>query len=126
MAALLRANKIAAGLCYQRLTIKDSPPFCLHGLYAVYLEHFGWYRVDARGNQEGIAAEFCPPVEKLAFPMVTQGDSDLPEILTEPLSVIIEVLKYSKTYQDIANNLPDIGLVKANRAMFLDSLTDTA
>lgn len=125
MAALLRANKIPPGLCYQRLTIKDSPPFCLHGLNAVYLEHFGWYRVDARGNQEGIAAEFCPPVEKLAFPIVTQGESDLPEILTEPLSVIIEVLEFT-TYQDVADYLTDNGLVKANRAMFLDSLADTA
>lgn len=32
LAALLRANGIPAGLCYQRLTISDVPPFCL-GLY---------------------------------------------------------------------------------------------
>ena len=36
LAALLRANGIPAGLCYQRLTIADDhPPFCLHGLNAV-------------------------------------------------------------------------------------------
>ena len=40
LAALLRANKIPAGLCYQRLTITDAPPFCLHGLNAVYID--GW------------------------------------------------------------------------------------
>ncbi len=39
LAALLRANKIPTGLCYQRLTISnDQPPFCLHGLNAVYLK----------------------------------------------------------------------------------------
>ena len=65
LAALLRANGIPAGLCYQRLTISDDkPPFCLHGLNAVYLEEFGWYRVDARGNKPGVDAQYCPPVEK--------------------------------------------------------------
>lgn len=52
LAALLRANEIPAGLCYQRITITDSPPFCLHGLNAVYLEQFGWYRIDARGTSK--------------------------------------------------------------------------
>lgn len=62
LAALLRANGIPAGLCYQRLTISENkPPFCLHGLNAIYLEKFGWYKVDARGNKEGINAQFTPP-----------------------------------------------------------------
>src|SRR4051812_31358162 len=38
LAALLRANKIPVGFCYQRLSIDDQgPPFCLHGLNAVWL-----------------------------------------------------------------------------------------
>ncbi len=92
LTALLRANNIPAGLCYQRLTITDTPPFCLHGLNAVYLEAFGWYRIDARGNKQGVSAEFCPPVEKLAFPVTMQGEADLPEIWAEPLPVVIRVL----------------------------------
>jgi transglutaminase-like putative cysteine protease len=115
LAALLRANNIPAGLCYQRLTITEVPPFCLHGLNAVYLERFGWYRIDARGNKQGVLAEFCPPIEKLAFPLVTQGEADLPEIWAEPLPLVIETLKRGKTFQDIADNLPDIELVKANK-----------
>lgn len=48
LAALLRANAIPAGLCYQRLTVaSNSPPYCLHGLNAVYLKQHGWYRIDA-------------------------------------------------------------------------------
>jgi transglutaminase-like putative cysteine protease len=36
LAALLRANGIPAGLCYQRLSIDDKgAPFCLHGLNSV-------------------------------------------------------------------------------------------
>ena len=123
LAALLRANEIPAGLCYQRLTITDVPPFCLHGLNAIYLESYGWYRIDARGNKQGVSAEFCPPLEKLAFPIVTQGEADLPEIWAEPLPVVTEVLISSKTYQDVADNLPDIELVSANKSMLSDSLT---
>jgi len=108
LAALLRANEIPAGLCYQRLTITNVPPFCLHGLNAVYLEPYGWYRMDARGNKEGVDAEFCPPVEKLAFPIVTDGEFDLPEILAEPLSAVIQTLEKYSTVQEVAENLPDV------------------
>jgi transglutaminase-like putative cysteine protease len=108
LAALLRANNIPAGLCYQRLTISDVPPFCLHGLNAVYLEQYGWYRIDARGNKPGVAAEFCPPLEKLAYPIVTTGEADLAEIWAEPLSVITETLTRWTTYQEVLDNLPDI------------------
>ncbi|EAR62161.1 transglutaminase-like domain-containing protein [Neptuniibacter caesariensis] len=114
LAALLRANKIPAGLCYQRLTITDVPPFCLHGLNAVFLTGYGWYRIDARGNKQGVSAEFCPPVEKLAFPIVTTGEADLPEIWAEPLPVVTEVLIASQTYQDVADNLPDIELTTSS------------
>ena len=123
LAALLRANEIPAGLCYQRLTITDVPPFCLHGLNVIYLKSYGWYRIDARGNKQGVSAEFCPPVEKLAFPIVTQGEADLAEIWAEPLPVVTEVLINSKTYQEVADNLPDIELVTANKSMLPDSLT---
>lgn len=115
LAALLRANNILAGLCYQRLTITDAPPFCLHGLNAVYLKQFGWYRLDARGNKQGVTAEFCPPVEKLAFPIATQGEADLPEIWAEPLPIVIQALKLYKTVQEVANNLPDVELFTANK-----------
>ncbi|MBJ7537171.1 transglutaminase-like domain-containing protein [Marinomonas transparens] len=108
LAALLRANNIPAGLCYQRLTITDVPPFCLHGLNAVYLKQHGWYRIDARGNKPGVAAEFCPPLEKLAFPILTTGEANLADIGAEPLSVVTETLTGWTTYQEILGNLPDI------------------
>jgi len=115
LAALLRANQIPAGLCYQRLTIsEDKPPFCLHGLNAVYLAEFGWYRIDARGNKSGVSAEFCPPVESLAFPIITSGEADLPEIWAEPLPVIIQALQQHDTYQAVADHLPDVELISGS------------
>lgn len=110
LAALLRANGVPAGLCYQRLTMADTPALSLHGLNAVYLESYGWYRIDARGNKEGVSAEFCPPQEKLAFPITNEGEADLPEILAEPLPVVTEVLTQYQSIQDVSNNLPDIEL----------------
>ena len=80
LAALLRANDIPAGLCYQRLIMTDLPSYCLHGLNAVYLDKYGWYRLDARGNKPGVSAEFCPPMEKLAYPIKTAGEANLPAI----------------------------------------------
>src|SRR5438034_7930431 len=55
LAALLRANSIPAGLCYQRLSMDDAgSAFCLHGLNAVHLADIGWYRIDARGNKANV------------------------------------------------------------------------
>ncbi|TDP01211.1 transglutaminase-like domain-containing protein [Marinomonas balearica] len=109
LAALLRANGVPAGLCYQRITITDDvPPFCLHGLNAVYLKEFGWYRMDARGNKEGVNAQCIPPIEQLAFPIKVDGEYDCQEIHAEPLEDIVAVLTSSKTYLDVAENLPDI------------------
>lgn len=115
LAALLRANKIPAGLCYQRLTISgEQAPFCLHGLNAVYLKNHGWYRIDPRGNKEGVNAEFCPPKEQLAFPILTKGEADLPEIWAEPLSVAVDTLTQYSDFLDVAENLPDILLYKTH------------
>lgn len=109
LAALLRANGIPAGLCYQRLTISDDqPPYCLHGLNAVYLKEYGWYRVDARGNKEGVNANFTPPQEQLAFPIISEGEADFPEIWTEPLPVVVQALTQFSDFLDVANNLPDV------------------
>ena len=108
LAALLRANKIPAGLCYQRLTIRDDqPPFCLHGLNAVYLKQYGWYRIDPRGNKEGVDAQFIPPLEQLAFPILSEGETDFSEVLPRPLTAVVNVLTRYTDYLAVANDLPD-------------------
>jgi transglutaminase-like putative cysteine protease len=111
LAALLRANGIPAGLCYQRLSVGESgAPYCLHGLNAVYLDNFGWYRLDARGNKPGVDARFCPPVEALAFAIRSEQERDLPEIWAEPLPQVITALENAENIDQVAANLPDIVL----------------
>jgi hypothetical protein len=119
LAALLRANQIPAGLCYQRLSVgAEGPPFCLHGLNAVFLRKHGWLRIDARGEKPGVSADFCPPVEKLAYQAINAGEADLPEIWAEPLSMVIEALSSHNTIEEVYLNLPDVQIVQsANVAM---------
>jgi len=112
LAALLRANGLPAGLCYQRLSVGDEgAPYCLHGLNAVYLKSHGWYRIDARGNKAGVDAQFTPPQEQLAFALNDSCEADLPEIWAEPLPVVLEVLEKYQTYYEVYLNLPDVKLV---------------
>jgi transglutaminase-like putative cysteine protease len=109
LAALLRANLIPTGFCYQRLSRDDNgAPYVLHGLNAVYLPETGWYRIDARGNKEGVNAQFTPPREQLAFVVNIDGEIDFPKILSDPLPIIIEVLRKNKTKDDLWKNLPDL------------------
>jgi len=110
LAALLRANGIPAGLCYQRLALDDAGNFCLHGLNAVYLQDFGWYRVDPRGNKPGVDSAFVPPLEQLAFAFRSPGDCDLPEIWPEPLPQVLASLTQHASVEEVAAHLPDIEL----------------
>lgn len=109
LAALLRANNIPTGFCYQRLSCSEYKDdiYCLHGLNAVYFKKYGWYRVDARGNKKGIDAQFAPPFEKLAFE-IQANEFDLPEIHEDPLEVVVQALRTFKTYDEMINNFPDI------------------
>lgn len=112
LAALLRANSIPAGLCYQRLTVDESgKAFCLHGLNAIYLPEFGWYRVDPRGNKANVNAQFTPPIEQLAFQLIADGEADLPEIWAEPLPSVVKSLRTYKTYDALSEHLPDVLLL---------------
>ena len=109
LAALLRANNIPTGFCYQRLSCSEyvKDVYCLHGLNAIYLKEFGWYRVDSRGNKKDIDAQFTPPMEKLAFEL-EEHEFDLPDILEDPRSEILDALKNNTTYDEMIHNFPDI------------------
>ena len=71
LAALLRANGIPAGFCYQ--VLRHDPPLegvVLHGLNGIYIESLEkWLRLDSRGNTNGINAQFGIDKEQLAFNM---------------------------------------------------------
>ncbi len=108
LAALLRANKIPAGLVYQRLSIGTcGPPYCTHGLNAVYLPVHGWYRMDSRGNKPGIDAQFTPPVERLAFALQDSEEYIFDEIHAAPLPEIVKALRRWTTWDAFYARLPD-------------------
>ncbi len=111
LAALLRANAIPAGLCYQRLSIDDTgPPFTLHGLNAVELPGIGWHRIDPRGNKPGVFSDFSPPREVLAYAPKLPGEADLPEIHADPLPVVLAKMTRAATWEDLLADLPDLPL----------------
>lgn len=109
LAALLRANSIPAGLVYQRLSIGTcGPPYCTHGLNAVYLPVHGWYRIDARGNKPGVDAQFTPPVERLAFALQDSEEYIFDEIHAAPLPEIVKALRRWTTWDAFYARLPDV------------------
>ena len=99
LAALLRANSIPTGICYQRLTLGDTPEsgYCIHALNAIFLKSIGkWIRVDARGNKDGIQAEFSIDKEHLAFPIRKEYDEiDYKVVYAEPILRTMDILENS-------------------------------
>ena len=109
LAALLRANSIPTGFCYQRLSVfDDGAPYSLHGFNAVYLPKYGWYRIDARGNKPGVNAQFNPPQEQLAFGIKFTEEIDCKHIFAEPLPEIVTALKTHTTWDEMLRNLTDV------------------
>ena len=97
LAALLRANGIATGFCYQLLGLadKNDPQRALHGFNAVWLtDRQQWRRVDARGNKPGVDAQFLPHgPEQLAFTVHPQyGEVDYPQIFADPDPGLVALL----------------------------------
>lgn len=109
LAALLRANGIPTGLCYQRLNCNEyeDGSYCLHGLNAVYLKAYGWYRCDPRGNKPGVDAQFTPPVETLAFELGA-NEFDVEGIFAEPIPEVVEALRTNDTYEKMVGHFPDM------------------
>lgn len=97
LAALLRACGIPAGICYQRLTLGDGPEtgFCVHALNAVYMKTLNrWMRLDARGNKEGVDAQFDFEQEKLAFAVRRDlGEVDYGIVYAKPSNRLMQVLE---------------------------------
>ena len=112
LAALLRANNIPTGICYQRLTLGDTPEsgYCIHALNAVYLKSMDkWIRLDARGNKDGIEAEMSPEEEKLAFVVREEFEEiDYKIVYAEPLQITTDVLETNTdAIYMYLNDLPD-------------------
>jgi transglutaminase-like putative cysteine protease len=92
LTALLRAEGIPTGLCYQRLTDNGST-FTLHGLVAIHLQG-SWHRQDPRGNRPGVDAQFSLTTEQLAWPVATElGEHDYPQLLVSAHPNVVRALR---------------------------------
>lgn len=99
LAALLRVMGIPTGFCYQKLILSDEiPKIVLHGLNAAYIQSLArWVRLDARGNKEGVNAQFSLSKEMLAFPVRSEfGEVDGDIVYAEPSANVITALKNSR------------------------------
>ena len=108
LSAVLRANRIPTGLCYQKLARDDQGPgaTCLHGLNAVWLDG-KWRRLDPRGNKAATAAPFDPDHEHLAYAIdPSRGERDYSDVMAEPLACVLAALRGSRTVADLDLNLP--------------------
>ena len=110
LAALLRCKGIPCGFCYQKLILDDetAPVLIYHGLNGVYLDAYKkWIRLDARGNKEGVDAQFSIETEQLAFPICPKwGEEDGLMIYPEPDEEIIKALRGNQSRARLWENLP--------------------
>ena len=109
LAALLRPQGIPVGFRFQHITLldDDSMGYCVHCYNAIYLEN-RWIEVDARGNTNGINAQFSTEEPVLAFPNRPQYDEFVWKgVFAVPHSKTMRMLEASKTIQDVMKKLPD-------------------
>lgn len=109
LAALLRNLNIPAGFCYQRLEFDVG--FGLHGLNAVYIRRLDkWIRLDARGNKNGINAQFSIEKEFLAYyPNKEIGEVDFYVIYSEPNKKAVKILEGSENLNEAVKRIIDTG-----------------
>ncbi|MGW6572306.1 transglutaminase-like domain-containing protein [Streptomyces sp. NPDC054945] len=108
LVALLRAQGIPGGLCYQRLADDDGTNPVVHGLVALRLPgSTRWSRLDPRGNKPGVDARFDLDQERLAFPVRPElGEIDYPELHAAPHPAALKALQESADRPRLWRNLP--------------------
>jgi len=118
LAALLRCRGIPAGFCYQKLILDDetAPVLILHGLNGVYIGEIGrWIRLDARGNKEGVNAQFSLESEQLAFPVRPElGEEDGFVVYPDPDPNVLERMKKFRIRSALFGDLPTELAVKVD------------
>ena len=110
LAALLRCKSIPAGLCYQKIILDDetAPILVYHGFNGVFLKEYQkWIRIDARGNKEGVNAQFSIETEQLAFPIRGElGEVDDYVVYPSPDAKVLERLQIYRTRTQLWEDLP--------------------
>ena len=107
LASLLRANGVPSGISYQRLTRADGSAdegHVIHALNTAYIGELGrWIRLDARGNREGVHAEFSLDEEMLAFPVRGElGEVDYRDNNPDLDRRLIRILKKCASIREVS------------------------
>ncbi|MDR4496075.1 MAG: transglutaminase-like domain-containing protein [Nitrospirales bacterium] len=108
-AALLRAQRIPAGFCYQ--VLRHDPPLngiVLHGISGVYMrENKEWLLLDPRGNTNGCNAQFGIQDDGLAFQTDDNfGEFTYPTVYHCPAPVVVNILQAYKSREEMWPHLP--------------------
>lgn len=109
LAAILRSQGIPAGMCFQHITLlsDDSLGYCVHCYNAIFVNNH-WIKVDARGNTNGLNAQFSLNEPILAFPIRKEYDEYYWNgIYASPHCDTMKMLESAKSLQDIIDNIPD-------------------
>ena len=128
LAALLRCKGMPSGFCYQKLVLDDetAPVLIYHGLNGVYLEEYKkWIRLDARGNKEGVNAQFSVDGERLAFPIrPDKGEEDDFVVYPEPDAEVLRALRESGTRTKLWENLPTKLAYHRSGELYYEEMTE--
>jgi len=109
LAALLRSQSIPTGFCFEHLTLADddSLGYCVHAFNAVLLNK-KWIKLDARGNKQGVNAEFSDDEPILAYPIRKEYDEYFFDgIFANSHKETMQMLEKAKSLQDIMDNIPE-------------------
>lgn len=111
LAALMRANGIYTGFCYQRIKRFDTDDrLALHALNAVYEPDLKkWIRLDARGNNYDFRAELTLNETELGYTIRPElGEFEFDDLIAVPLpSTMAALEKNTNAIKMYYNDLPD-------------------
>ena len=109
LAALLRAQNIPVGFCFQHLTLSNNDllGYCVHCYNAIFINN-RWIKVDARGNTNGVNAQFSLTEPQLAFfNRSSYNEYFWKGIYSKPHLDTMRMLEKANSLQDILDNIPD-------------------
>jgi len=111
LAALMRANGIYTGFCYQRIKrFTYDNKLALHALNAVFEPDVKkWIRLDARGNNYQFQADFSINERHLGYEIRPElGEFEFDDLIAVPLPSTMAVLeKSTNAIKMYYNDLPD-------------------
>jgi transglutaminase-like putative cysteine protease len=109
LAALLRSQGIPTGFCFQHITLAkdDSLGYCVHAFNAVFVNN-KWIKLDARGNKQGVNAQFSTDEPILAYQNRKEFDEYFFDgIFANPHKATMLMLEKAESLQDIMDNIPE-------------------